>query len=180
MREISLHILDIVQNSISANADNISIEIFERNELNLFQVNIEDDGKGMCEEFLKEVLSPFKTSRTTRKVGLGLSLFKHACELCEGDFEISSKLGVGTKVVAKMKRSHIDRMPLGDISSTIASLVSMNEQIDFKYIHKIDNNEFTFDTKDIKEILGDVRLNELSVIKWIREYIKENEKELSK
>ena len=174
MREISLHILDLVQNSISADASVINLTINESPDSNFLSFVIEDNGKGMSEEFLKRVTDPFVTSRTTRSVGMGISLTKAACLATNGSFDITSKLGEGTKLVAGFEYNHIDRQPLGDVAETVSTLIMMNPDVDFNYKHIYNNNEFLVSTMEIKNTLGDVPINELSVINWIKEYINEN------
>ena len=178
MTEISLHILDIAQNSVKAKAKNIGIEICEDIENDIFSVVISDDGSGMDEEFLKNVTDPFKTTRTTRKVGMGLSLFKTAAEVTGGSFDITSKLGVGTRVTAKFVHSSIDRQPLGDIASTITTLIGSDENIDYKYTHIYNGEKFEFDTVMIKEVMQGVSLNTPEVLSWIDEYINEGLKSI--
>lgn len=179
MKELSLNILDITQNSISACASRIIISVEKDTDENLLTVTIEDNGKGMDEEFVKNVTDPFTTTRNTRKVGMGIPLLKMSAEQAGGEFNISSKLGVGTEVTATFKLNHIDRVPLGDIGQTISVLVSCNQQVDFLYVHKSDGQEFKFDTMEIKEILGDVPLNEPDVIMWMQEYIRDGIKSIN-
>lgn len=179
MTEISLHILDIAQNSVKAKAKNIGIDIIEDIDNDVFKVVISDDGSGMDEEFLKNVTDPFKTTRTTRKVGMGLSLFKTAAEVTGGSFGITSKLGVGTVVTAEFVHSSIDRQPLGDMASTITTLIGSDESIDYKYTHTYNGNEFTFDTGMIREVMQGVSLNTPEVILWIEEYINEGLKSIT-
>ena len=169
MREISLHILDIVQNSIVAGASLIGVSILENSEKDIFTVTIKDNGKGMSEELVKSVIDPFTTSRTTRKVGLGIPLFKTAAELTGGSFKIDSVLGEGTTVTAAFVRSSIDRQPLGDIQGTMLGLFTSYESIDFVYTHELDG---------IKEILGGVSLSEPEVYLWLTDYLSEGEREL--
>ncbi len=176
MKEISLNILDIAQNSITANADMVRIEITEDTGADKMMVTITDNGKGMSEELLASVTDPFTTGRTTRRVGLGIPLFKHAAELTGGSFDINSKLGEGTSVSAIFGLSHIDRQPLGDIASTMHQLAVMNENTDFCYVHSINGQIFEFNTREIKKILGGVPLNTPEVSIWLLEYLKENEK----
>ncbi len=178
MKELSLNILDIAQNSISANADLIKITVEENISDNFLKITIEDNGKGMSPDFLKTVTDPFSTTRKTRKVGMGISLLKLVTMQCEGDFKIYSELGKGTVVVAEFKLNHIDRPPIGNIEQTISSLVSCNETLDFVYKRVLDNKYFVFDTREIKNILNGVSLAEPDVIIWIQEYIKENENNL--
>ena len=123
MKELSLHILDIAENSISAGAKNIEIKIIEDTQADLLQITVQDDGKGMDAETAALLTDPFYTTRTTRKVGLGLPLFKEAAVACNGSMQISSKPGLGTNVVISFQFSHIDRMPLGDLSGTILTLI---------------------------------------------------------
>lgn len=178
MEELSLHILDIVQNSIAAKASLIEVEIDEDEKEDFLRITVSDNGCGMPEETLEKVTDPFTTGRKTRRVGLGIPLFKLAAEMTGGDFEISSEVGAGTKVCATFGYSHIDRQPLGDIASTMHQLITMNESTDFLYVHKVNGGEFRIDTREIKEILGGVSLSEHTVMVWLLDYIKENENAL--
>lgn len=174
MTELSLHVLDIANNSTKAGASLIEIIINEDINSNLLSIEIYDNGCGMDEDFLKDVLNPFKTTRTTRKVGLGLSLLKNACVLTGGDLEITSQLGVGTKVRAVFVYDSIDRQPLGDMASTMTALIGGNDKIDFIYTHRYKDNQFTFSTSDIRKVLGsEVELSNLEVLNWIEGYINE-------
>ena len=178
MRELSLNVLDIAQNSISAGASLIEIELTENTENHQLLIGIYDNGKGMTPQQLESVLDPFFTTRTTRKVGMGIPLFKFAAEMTGGKLEIESEVGMGTKVRAFFKTDHLDFTPVGDMASTMISLITMNLHIDFIYSRKIDQREFTVDTRQLKEILGDVPLNEPGIAMWIQQYINENTKEL--
>ena len=173
MREISLHVLDIIQNSIAAEADLIKLIIEENHKKDKLIVKIIDDGKGMGEEKQKEVLDPFVTSRTTREVGLGLPLFKEAALQCNGDFELTSTVGEGTELKATFQHSHIDRAPLGDIVGTIISFLVSNPDIELVYQHQVDDEEFKLDTREVKEKLGGVKINSPDVIAWLKDYLKE-------
>lgn len=173
MKELSLNILDITQNSISANASLVTVTVVKDSKNNLLSLSIEDDGKGMSKDFLKNVCDPFTTTRTTRKVGMGIPLLKMASEQAGGNFEIKSELGMGTKVLATFELNHIDRIPLGDVGQTMSALASCNEEVNFVYRHVADGEEFCFDTREIKEVLGGVPLNEPDVVIWMQEYIKE-------
>lgn len=172
MREISLHIIDVVQNSISANADIITLVIEENVDNDILKVVIKDDGCGIDDEMLKNVKDPFITSRKTRKVGLGLSLFEAACQRCDGYLEVKSKIGTGTEVTAVMKYNHIDRAPIGRMSDTITTLL-LTPDVDIVYKHKVDDKEFVFDTREIKTIVGDDLLQP-EILHWIKEYVDEN------
>lgn len=178
MREISLHILDIVQNSISANASLIEVSIFENTEKDEFIVKITDNGKGMSKELVKKVIDPFTTSRTTRNVGLGIPLFKTAAELTGGRFDIESVPGEGTVVTAVFVRSSIDRQPLGDIKGTMLGLFTSYESIEFVYMHELDSKVFKIDTRELKKILGGVSLSQPEVYLWLTEYLEEGEREI--
>ena len=172
MIEISLHILDIVQNSIRANATLIEISINEDTNSNIMEIEISDNGCGMSEEFLKDVTNPFRTTRTTRKVGLGVPMFKSAAELTGGKFDITSELGRGTKVTAVFVHNSIDRQPLGDMAFTIASLVNSAPDIEFVYTHTFNGMSFDFDTREIRKTLGsEVPLTQPEVLSWIEDYI---------
>ena len=178
MRELSLNVLDIAQNSIVAGASLTEILIKENTEEKTLLIGIYDNGKGMSEEQVKNVQDPFFTTRTTRKVGMGIPLFKLAAEQTGGSFTITSELGVGTRVDALFKTDSIDFTPLGDIEATVSTIVSMNEDKDFVYTRSVDEKEFVFKSADIKKILDGVPLSEPSVISWIEDYIRENTEQL--
>lgn len=174
MTELALHILDIAQNSISAQASLIEIIIYEDVKTDLLTIEIIDNGKGMNEKEVMKATDPYFTSRTTRKVGLGLPLFKQAAEQCAGSFSLQSFPGKGTKVKASMQHSHIDRQPIGDMPGTIALLASSNPDIDFIYKHITNKGRFTFDTREVKTELDQIPMTHPKVIKFIREMIQEN------
>ncbi len=178
MRELSLNILDIAQNSIVAGASLTEILVKEDTVRKEMLIGIYDNGKGMTEEQVEKVQDPFYTTRTTRKVGMGIPLFKMAAEQTGGSFKITSQVGVGTRVEALFKTDSIDFTPLGDMEATISTIVSMNEDKDFIYIRSVDGREFKFSSAEIKQILDGVPLSEPSVIMWIESYIKENTEEL--
>ncbi|NLF44014.1 MAG: ATP-binding protein [Bacteroidales bacterium] len=178
MKDLSLHILDIAQNSIVAGASLIQINIEENTKDNTLTISITDNGKGMSEETLKKVTDPYYTSRTTRKVGLGIPLFKQNAEKCGGHFSIQSTEGKGTITEAVFEHNHIDRPPIGDIAGVVIILVSANPELDFIYSHNINEKNYTFDTREIKEILEGIPLNEPEVVKMLRGMIKDNLSEL--
>lgn len=173
MKELSLHILDIVQNSIKAGAKNIEIEIDENSKTNLLSIEINDNGCGMSKEFLERVRDPFITTRTTRKVGMGISLFESAAIQSGGNLDITSEEGVGTNLKATFVLDSIDRAPIGDMAETMLTIVSGAPDIEYVYEHKKDDKVFLFDTAQIKEILGDIPLDMPEVLTWITGYIKE-------
>ena len=169
MKELSLNILDITYNSIKANAKKIEIKISERVSCNMLEIEIKDNGCGMDEEFLCRVTDPFVTTRTTRKVGLGIPLFKQSAEDTEGRFSIQSKVREGTTVYASFRLNHLDRAPIGDMASTMVSLIQANDTIRFVYRHTTDEGTFTLDTDELHEQLGDIPLSEPAVLSWIGE-----------
>ena len=180
MRELSLNILDVAQNSITAGASLITIEVAENTVDKTMLIGIYDNGKGMSEEQVKSVIDPFFTTRTTRKVGMGIPLFKMAAEQTGGRLEIKSEIGVGTEVRAYFKTDNVDFTPLGDVASTVQMLITMNTDRDFLYKHSVDGKEFVADTREIKAILGDVPLDTYEVSQWLIDFIKENTEVLYK
>ena len=173
MNELSLHILDICQNSLKANATLIEILIEEDINSNIYQIIIRDNGIGMDKKTLSEVADPFFTTRTTRKVGLGVSLFKMAAEIAAGDFKIESEVDMGTTITATFEHNHIDRAPLGDIEESLSILVLNEAKIDIYYKHVFNNKTYILDTREIKEVLGDIPFTDYTVILWIKNNIKE-------
>lgn len=179
MKEISLNILDIAENSVRAGASLIIISVTEDTDADTLTVSVRDNGCGMSDELLKSVCDPFTTTRTTRRVGLGIPLFKEAAEAAGGSFAIRSKVGEGTETTAVFQRSHIDRMPLGDVASTISTLIQCNPDKDFIYRYTFNGKEFIMDTRELRRILDGVALCEPDVVCWIREYIRQNTNEIN-
>lgn len=179
MQELSLNILDLAQNSISAGASLIEIEI-EVKEQNLLYISIKDNGSGMDENMVKNVTNPFCTSRTTRKVGLGVPFFKQAAEQTGGSFCIKSQPGIGTLVSACFNTDHIDYTPLGSVWDTVAILIQMNENIDFVYTVTNKNEQFICDTRQLKLLMEGQPLSNIEVVQFIKEFIRENQMEILK
>nr|WP_319489091.1 ATP-binding protein [uncultured Caproiciproducens sp.] len=174
MRELSLNVMDIVQNSISAGAKLIVIDVCEKSKADSMTIRISDDGAGMTAEQAAHVTDPFFTTRTTRKVGLGIPLFKMEAEMTGGSLEIISEKGVGTTITAKFVPSHVDMIPLGDINSTVLLLITCNEDRNFVFHHSMDSREFTLDTRELRAVLGNgVKLNSPEVIEWTRGFLSE-------
>ena len=169
MRELSLHIMDIIQNSIAANASFIEITVDENIIKDYLKIVIKDNGRGIDKEMLSHIKDPFITTRTSRKVGLGISLFEAACNRCEGILKIESNVGIGTTLTAQMKYNHIDRAPLGRLQDTLMSLL-LYPNLNFIYRHLFNENEFIFDTREVRKIVGD-DLGNQEIIFWIRDYI---------
>lgn len=165
--------MDIVENGISAGASLIVLTLEEDSRKNLLVISIEDNGSGMSENMLKRATDPFFTTRTTRRVGLGLSLFREACLRCDGKFAIESNEGAGTRVRGSFKLDHIDLAPLGDMGSSISGLIVGNPSVDFVYSYYVDGKPFTMDTRDIKNELEGLPITHPKVVGYIRELIRE-------
>ncbi len=178
MLELSLHILDVLENAIEAGATRVELRIDEDLEADRLAIEIIDNGKGMDEETLSRVPDPFFTTRKTRHVGLGLPLFAAAAERCNGELHIESQVGQGTRVVAAFQHSHIDRAPLGDIKDTLLAFLLTERPIDLHYVHRVDGRAFEFDTAELRAELGDVPLTHPAVRRWLGEFIVEGEGEL--
>jgi signal transduction histidine kinase len=174
MRELSLNVMDVAQNSVRAEASLVRITVTESDKDDKLTIQIADDGCGMTEEQVQQVIDPFFTTRTTRKVGLGVPLFKLSAEQTGGSFDIQSEKGVGTTTTASYVKSHVDMTPLGDINDTVKILIQCNPDIDFIFTHSTDNGSFTLDTRELREILGDVSLDTPDVLEWIADYLEEN------
>ncbi len=171
MEDLSLHILDIVENSIEAGADTVGILLEEDTTKDKLLLEIKDNGKGMDEKTLRMVTDPFFTTKTVRRIGLGLPFLKQAAEECEGEFSISSEKGKGTTISAGFRRSHIDRKPLGDIAATIMVLIAGNPAVDFVFNYKKDDYAYELDTKEIRSELDGVPINSPEVLKALRKDI---------
>lgn len=169
MQDLSLHILDVAENGIIAGADLIEISVDENLKSDKMTITIKDNGRGMGPEFLARVLDPFVTTRTTRKVGLGLSLFQQAAQAAEGDLKVDSTQGVGTTVSVFMRYNHIDRKPMGNMPDTIVTLIQGNPEVDFVYYHRRDGKEYLLDTRDIRTELEGIAVNHPEVVGLIRE-----------
>ena len=180
MPELSLNILDVVQNSVRAGSPVTVIEIRADSAADTLTIVISDEGCGMTPEQVEKVTDPFFTTRTTRKVGLGVPFFKMAAELTGGSFTIDSTVGKGTVVTAVFGLTHIDRMPLGDIASTMTSLVGTSPELDFVLEYRVDEQGFTMDTREFREVLGDISLAEPQILGYIRDYIDSNMDECGK
>lgn len=177
MTEISLNVLDVATNSIRAGADLIEIKIEIDRILDTLVIAIADNGCGMTKEQLDNVEDPFFTTRTTRKIGLGVPFFKMAALSTGGSFSITSSPGEGTTVTAGFVLSHIDRMPLGDMNGTMHTLITLNTQIDFLYTYRFDSKQFALDTRLYRQILNDIPLDSPEVSVYIKEFLEESKYE---
>jgi len=176
--EISLHILDIVENSTRAGAKLVSIDVIEDTRRDILSLDIRDNGSGMSEDVLRKVIDPFFTTKTVRNVGLGLPMLAQAAETAEGQFSIESKGGEGTRVAAEFKLSHIDRQPLGDIAGTLVTLIAGNTDVEFIYRHQHNGETYVLDTREIKREIEGIPINHVEVLNFIREHVIEGLREI--
>ena len=180
MKELSLNILDLAQNSIKARAKHLEILLTRSG--NWLTIQISDDGTGMSPAFAAEAADPFTTTRTTRKVGMGLPLFKMAAEQTGGTFSLVSQQAQregekhGTTVTATFDTAHVDCEPLGDIAETILTLIQGNPDLSLTYVYRTETGEQTLSTDEMREILGeDVPLNSPDVLAWARDFLNAEE-----
>lgn len=178
MQELSMSILDVAENSVRAGASLIEITVDDEPRSDSLSVTISDNGCGMTPEQVKNVTDPFYTTRTTRKVGLGVPFFKMAAELTGGKLEIQSTVGKGTDLKARFVRSSIDLMPLGNINETISTLIHCNPHIDFVYKRRYEDAEMTLDTREFRRVLDGIELNDPKVSRFIRDFLAENTSDL--
>jgi hypothetical protein len=169
--ELSLHILDVVENALTAGADLVSIEIDEQPEDDRITVTISDNGQGMEPELAARAADPFVTSRDTRRVGLGLSLWQANARAWGGDMTVASQPGQGTTVKAWFSLSHIDRQPMGSWPRTLAGLIMTRPGVDFVYRHRVGSQEFELDTRELKSELGPEAMASAQVASFIREQV---------
>lgn len=174
MKELALHILDIVQNSIRAEASKVEVYIDEDIEGNWLKITIKDDGKGMTDEIKEGVTNPFTTTRTLRKVGLGLPFFSQLCTECGGQLEIASQVGKGTSITGTFLYNHIDRLPIGDMAGTMQVLIMAKPEIHYVYEHRKGEKVFVCNTKEIEEMLEGVPIHHPEILEWIKAYIRNN------
>jgi hypothetical protein len=173
MREIALHLLDIAENSVAAESGRISLHVHEDLYHDRLSASVIDDGRGMTAAAAQQVQDPFCTTRTTREVGLGIPLLKLAAEMASGSFSLQSEPGKGTWVEAEFRHSHIDRMPLGDLSATFLTLLISQPQIDWTFLYRVTDKDqhsrdFLFESAELKSQLGDISLTEPEVLKFLR------------
>ena len=174
MKDISLHLMDIMQNSVKANSSLIKIVIEADKSSGLLNIKIIDNGNGMDKDFLEKVTDPFITTRTTRKIGLGIPLLKLSAEITGGCFSITSEVNKGTSISVSYVISNIDRIPLGDIGDTITGTILGNPNIDYQLLLSNTEQQFIFSSKDIEKTLNGVPITEFDILNWIKEYINEN------
>jgi hypothetical protein len=177
MEDLSMHILDIAENGVTAGATRIDISLNEDEAADRLTLEIRDNGSGMDEQLLRNAVSPFTTTRTTRKFGLGLPMLAQNAEAAGGFLKVESESGKGTEVRAEFQLSHIDRVPLGDLGSTLVTLFVGFSKVDFAFRYRSDRGEFSCDTVDIREELGDVPLSHPEAMKAVRSLITEGLRE---
>lgn len=180
MKDLSLHMLDIMENSIEAQAEQIEVRIDENPDGDLLTLEIADNGKGMDARTLQNATDPFFTTRKVRSVGLGLSLLSEAAKATGGKLTVESAPGKGTRLKATFQRSHIDMKPLGDIQQTLLILIGAHPDIELYYSHTIAGKTFTFDTREIRNRLGEVPISSPEVLRRIGEHIREGLDELER
>ncbi len=172
MFNLSLHLLDILQNSLRAKATSIEIEIIEDLEEDLLIIAVEDDGEGMDEKLQEKALDPFGTTKDRKhSVGLGLPLFRQIALDCGGEFELISDPEDGTSVKATFRHSHVDRPPLGDIASTIQALLVGQPELEISYVHRVDGSKYEFETEEVKQELGELEITHPKVLGFINQEI---------
>lgn len=177
MVELSLHILDIVQNSLHAKATEVEVLVDDNSVDNSYTIKIIDNGAGMDAETVKKVLDPFYTSKN-KKTGLGIPLLKQHAELCGGSLKVESHPGKGTEITALFENNHFDRQPMGDIAGTISGTIRSNPDVRLIYKHKVDGEDFKLDTNELKQELDGVPIESPEVINFINEMLKSNIEEL--
>ncbi|HEY3314579.1 MAG TPA: ATP-binding protein [Bacillota bacterium] len=173
MRELALHLLDLLQNSAEAGADQVDLSIEEDPARDALRLVVTDNGRGMDAETRRRVLDPFFTTRKTRPVGLGLPLFEAAARRCNGGLEIESAPGAGTTVTATFQRSNIDRAPLGDLPTTLAVFLAGHAGLDLRYRHRLGDRGFVFDSRAVHERLGEVGFDHPLVADWVKGHLSE-------
>jgi hypothetical protein len=172
VEDLSLHILDVVENATAAGATLVEIRIREDSARDLLTLSIRDNGRGMAPEMLAKVKDPFVTTRTTRRVGLGLPLLEQSAREADGELTVDSAPGQGTRIVATFKASHIDRKPLGDIAETLVALIMGNPEIDFDFEADLDGRRMALDTREIRAELEGVSIADPAVVKAIRNLLR--------
>jgi Histidine kinase-, DNA gyrase B-, and HSP90-like ATPase len=179
VKDISYHILDIVQNSLHAGATDISVNLTENTADCKLILEISDNGCGMTAEELKKVIDPFFTTSVTKKVGLGLPLLKQNVELTRGTFSMESVEHKGTLITAVFHNNHIDMIPMGDLAITFKTLIAANPDINFIYRHTRNNRNFVLNTEEVRSELEDVKLNTPEVLNYLADFIRDNLKALT-
>ena len=174
MKDLSMHIMDILQNSTRAGASEVTLEVLEDVAADTLTIRFIDNGCGMDAETVQKVINPFFTTRTTRKVGLGLPLLKQNTEQTGGSLDIQSEKGKGTTVTAVFGRTHLDRPPMGDLAGTVVLTASAYPDIRFIFHYHNGETDYVFDTVEVNEALDGISIQEPEVIQYLKEMIQEN------
>jgi len=173
VEDICFHLLDLVQNSVAAGADEIRLNIVDSGKNDTLTMEVVDNGRGMDEQTLEKVQDPFFTTKSFKKVGLGIPLLKATAQICRGDFIIRSSVGLGTKVKASMQRSHPDCPPLGDLEETLLTLLVSLDQVDLHFSYRSEKGEFSISSSAIRRQVGELHFSHPEVYQFLREYIHE-------
>jgi len=176
MKELSLNILDIAKNSVTAGAGLVEITVTETPDR--LTIEVKDNGCGMTPEFVARVTDPFTTTRTTRKVGLGIPLLQMEARMAGGDLTIESQVGKGTTLRAWFDPRNIDMPPLGDLTASVVTLIQGSPEVDFLFTHQVGEQSYSLDTREIREIMGGISLAEPEILAWLTDYLNENESTL--
>jgi hypothetical protein len=177
MEDLSLHVLDIAQNSVFAGAKRIVIRIEEDPANDRLAIEVGDDGRGMAEADVEAALDPFTTSRPGKKWGLGLPLLAEAARGAGGDLELTSRPGCGTTVRVWFRYSHVDRQPLGNMIDTLMTLIAGCPGVGFRYEHRREGTDFVFDSSELQEELGDIPITHPEILGMIRRFLEMGLKE---
>lgn len=176
MQDIAMHLLDIGMNSIHAKATHINIDLCQDRIKQEFMLQIRDNGCGMIEEVQQQAMDPFYTTRTTRRVGLGIAFLKAATELCDGRFRLTSRVNEGTQIEAVFQTNHWDCPPEGDLGEALVNLLVYDESIRFTIIYRNEQDSFVLDTNDILQELDGIAMSEPSIMIWLKQFINEQMK----
>lgn len=178
MNDLSLHIIDIIQNSLSAGASRITVAVDENVTADKLTITVADNGRGMTPDQVARLSDPFYTTRTTRRVGMGIPLLRQSAEQAAGSLTVESQPGLGTQITAAFQYSHLDRPPLGDLAGSFVLMVAANPEIRFILNYSYNGKTYRFDTDEVKEALGNIPLNEPAVVRMLTEMVSENITEL--
>lgn len=173
VEDLCFHLLDLVQNSVAAGARNISLNVVESGQRDRLTLEVADDGRGMDRQTLDKVQDPFFTSKSFKKVGLGIPLLKATAQLCHGDFRITSRVGRGTRVRARLQKSHVDCPPLGNLEETLLSLLVSLDALNIQFIYRSDKGEFALSSADIRLQVGDLHFSHPEIVQFLKAYIHE-------
>jgi len=173
VEDLCFHLIDLVQNSIAAGARAIRLDIRESDARDSLVLEVADDGRGMDRQTLLKVQDPFFTSKSFKKVGLGIPLLKATTQVCSGDFRITSRPGLGTRVRARLQKSHVDCPPMGDLEATLLSLLASLEEVDLRFSYRSDRGEFSLASDDIRAQAGGLHFSHPEVYRFLKDYIHE-------